>query len=243
MNIVLFGATSKIVEHVGRIYAEKGASIVLVGRDEAKLMMIRDDYRARGAKEVNFLLHNFNDVEVHSNLVTAIKNSFGKIDLALIGYGTLSDQVECVTNSGLAQKELFLNYNSPVDLLIKLYPIFKEQQSGNIAVITSVAGERGRASNYTYGSAKGALSLYLQGYRAKLLPENVFVTTIKLGPVATPMTAGIKNLKCAKPEDVAKGIVVAISKNKEVMYLPFKWLIIMSIIKLIPEKIFKRLKL
>lgn len=131
-----------------------------------------------------------------------------------------------------------------VSLLTLLANRLEAQKSGTIAVISSVAGDRGRSSNYVYGTAKGAVSLFLQGLRGRLHPSGVRVLTIKPGFVDTPMTADVKkNALFASPEGIAKGIVSAIDRGREVVYLPSFWRGIMLMIRAVPEPLFKRLKL
>jgi len=140
--------------------------------------------------------------------------------------------------------ELQTNFTTVVSLLTLLANLFERQGRGSIAVISSVAGDRGRQSNYVYGAAKGALTIYLQGLRNRLAKANVHVLTIKPGFVDTPMTRDFKKgLLWVGPDVIARGIVKAIDKRKDVAYLPFFWRYIMFIIKIIPERIFKRLSL
>lgn len=144
----------------------------------------------------------------------------------------------------MAMMELQTNFTTVVSLLTLLANLFERQGRGSIAVISSVAGDRGRQSNYVYGAAKGALTIYLQGLRNRLAKANVHVLTIKPGFVDTPMTRDFKKgLLWVGPDVIARGIVKAIDKRKDVAYLPFFWRYIMFIIKIIPERIFKRLSL
>jgi short-subunit dehydrogenase len=156
----------------------------------------------------------------------------------------LGDQKACEQDFSLAEKEIRTNFLSCVSLLTLISNEMEKEKAGTIAVISSVAGDRGRQSNYIYGSAKGALNLFLQGLRNRMYPLGVRVLTIKPGFVDTPMTAAFKkNILFAKPDQIARGIVKAIDRKKDVVYLPFFWWGIMAIIKAIPEWIFKRLKL
>jgi hypothetical protein len=166
------------------------------------------------------------------------------IDILLIAYGTLPDQAECIANIELTQAEINLNYLSVVSILTGISQLMLKQGSGTIAVISSVAGDRGRKSNYIYGSAKGGLTIFLQGLRNALSEKGVHVLTIKPGFVDTPMTADFKKgLLWVKPEKVANDIVKAVNAKKDVMYSPWFWRWIMLIIKMIPERIFKKMNL
>ena len=162
-----------------------------------------------------------------------------------MAHGTLPDQKECEEKVEKTVFEFGINALSTIALCLKAAKIFEEQKSGLLAVITSVAGDRGRQSNYIYGSAKGAVNIFLQGLRNRLTKYGVSVVTVKPGFVDTPMTAHLpKNLLFSKPEVIAKGIVKAINKNKsKEIYLPGYWRIIMLIIKYIPGKIFNKLSL
>lgn len=162
----------------------------------------------------------------------------------MIAYGTLSDQKACENNVEMTLQELNINALSVIALLTRLAPYFEAQGEGCIAVISSVAGDRGRQSNYVYGTAKGALSIFLQGLRNRLHKSGVQVLTIKPGFVDTPMTAEFpKGPLWASPEKVALDIEKAIENKCNVLYTPSFWFLIMAIIRNVPESIFKRLSL
>ena len=163
----------------------------------------------------------------------------------LIAHGTLSDQADCEKSVDALRSEFDINALSTMALLTTLANTFEARKSGTLAVISSVAGDRGRQSNYVYGSAKAAVSTFLSGLRQRLAKSNVDVLTIKPGFVDTPMTANIANKGAlwAKPDQIAAGIVRAIDKRRSVVYVPWFWRGIMLIIRHIPESIFKKLKL
>jgi short-subunit dehydrogenase len=166
------------------------------------------------------------------------------LDTVLIAYGTLSDQKACQASAELTVQELTTNAISIVALLTLVAQQFEQSKSGTIAVISSVAGDRGRASNYVYGSAKALVTAFLSGMRQRLSKSGVAVITIKPGFVDTPMTATFtKGALWAKPHTVAAGIVRAIDRSAAVVYLPFFWWPIMAVIRAIPERIFRRLAL
>lgn len=184
------------------------------------------------------------DTKRHEALLAAAADALGGLDVVLIAYGTLADQAACEADYRVAERELRTNLLSVVSLLTHLANRMEAQRSGTIAVISSVAGDRGRASNYVYGSAKGALSLFAQGLRNRLHPSGVRVVTIKPGLVDTPMTAHLKkNPLFASPEAVAKGVVRALDGGPEVVYLPAFWHLVMLGIRALPEGLFKRLRL
>jgi len=166
------------------------------------------------------------------------------IDVALIAHGTLPDQRACERSYEVACRELELNIGTVLSLLTILGNRFERARGGTIAVLSSVAGDRGRQSNYVYGAAKGAITLILQGMRNRLHESGVRVVTIKLGRVDTPMTASFeKGLTWAQPAAVAPMICRAIERGKDVAYVPGYWRIIMLVLRAIPEAWFKRLRL
>ena len=164
------------------------------------------------------------------------------IDILLIAYGTLGNQELAEQSVAEMLKEFNNNCTSVLSLLTLFANYFEQQKRGTIAVISSVAGDRGRQSNYVYGTAKAAVTAFLQGLRGRLAKSGVNVLTIKPGIIDTPMTANIKKgLLTANAKGVGEGIYKAIQQKKEVVYLPFFWRPIMLIVKSIPERVFKRL--
>lgn len=243
-RILILGATSAIAEQTARVYAERGEQLMLVGRDKAKLERLAEDLKIRGAEQTAWLAMDLNDTSQHEALLIKTEKKLGGVDLVLITYGTLGDQRAGEQDFAVAEQELQTNCLGVLSLLTLLANRFEAQQSGHIAVISSVAGDRGRQSNYIYGTAKGALNIFLQGLRNRLHKAGVHVLTVKPGFVDTPMTQDFKKgLLWVKPEVIAQGIVRAIDKKRDVVYLPFFWRYIMLIIRLIPEFIFKRLSL
>jgi len=243
-KIVILGATSAIAEQVARLYAQPDQHILLVARNKNTMSVIADDLLIRGAGKVDCLAYDFSDLEKIESLVNAIGSVIENIDLLFVAYGTLPNQPECEQSIKLTQQEINLNYLSVVSVLTGLTPKMSRRGKANIAVITSVAGDRGRKSNYVYGSAKGALTIYLQGLRNALSDKDVNVLTIKPGFVDTPMTSDFKKgLLWVKPEKIAKDICKAIKKRKDVIFTPWYWRWIMLIITSIPERIFKKMNL
>jgi len=243
-RIMIIGATSAIAEATASIYAQQGNSLALVARNEERLDTLASDLKIRGAENIETAVLDVNDFESHKNALDELITRLGGLDIVLIAHGTLPDQAACEQDIELTIKELNTNAISTISLLSHLANTLQQQGSGSIAVISSVAGDRGRQSNYVYGAAKGAVSVFLQGLRNRLQKHNVDVLTIKPGFVDTPMTAEFKKgLLWAQPEAIAKGIINAIEKKKDEVYLPFFWRWIMLIITSIPEKLFKRLSL
>jgi len=243
-RVLIIGATSAIAQEVAKIYAADGSQIFLVARNSQKLEQVDEDLSVRGADSVEKLSLDLADIERHEEIVAAIDKLPGGIDIALIAHGTLPDQKACEIKVHDTLQELQINFLSTVSLLTLLANYFEKRGSGCIAVISSVAGDRGRQSNYVYGAAKGGLSIFLQGLRNRLSKTGVCVLTIKPGFVITPMTAEFKKgILWAQPKKVAKDIVSAIRKRKNVLYAPWFWRWIMLVIRTIPENIFKRMSL
>lgn len=244
MKFLVLGATSVIAQETLKPFAQEHADFFLVGRNKERLSAVAADLRTRGANKVEEFPLNLDRLETHQSLIElAIKNMDG-LDVAFIAYGTLSNQSLCESNVESTLKELNTNFTSTISLLTHLANYFEKQGQGCIAVITSVAGDRGRKSNYVYGTAKGALNIFLQGLRNRLSKSNVNVLTIKPGFVDTPMTRNVpKNSLFAQPESVGKKIYMAIKTRQDVLYVPGFWRIIMFAIRSVPEQIFKRLSL
>lgn len=243
-RIVIFGATSAIAQACARIWAERGASLYLVGRRAERLEAMAGDLGVRGAKEVGWSAHDLADLEAHEALVERAHEALGGFDVALVAHGTLGDQSLLAEDPSLAAEALALNFVSAASLLTLLAKRMEKAGSGCIAVISSVAGDRGRQSNYVYGSAKAGLSAFASGLRGRLHGRGVSVLTVKPGFVDTPMTAHVKKgLLFVSPETVARGIVRAVDRKKDVAYIPGFWRAIMWIIRGIPERLFKRLPL
>lgn len=243
-SIAIFGATSAIAQAAAKIWASESARLFLVGRDSDKLQAVGDDLRVRGAQQVTIEAADLNDFARHVVLVETMVESLGTVDIVLIAHGLLPDQEAIESDIARVHHVLDTNFRSTASLLTVLADRFEKQESGTIAVISSVAGDRGRRSNYIYGSAMAAKTAFLSGLRGRMLKSHVQVLTIKPGFVDSPMTSHIekKGLLFASPDAVAKGIVKAIRKKKDVVYLPKFWWLIMTIVKHVPEGIFKKLK-
>lgn len=243
-RIIIFGATSAIAAEVGRIYASRQSRLFLVGRNRDKLAAVAADLEARGAAAVFTAVSDLAEVAGHAQLFSEAHAKLEGVDVVLIAHGSLPDQSRCQQDFKIAEREIVINFLSPLSLLEVAARYFEQRGHGSVAVISSVAGDRGRQSNYVYGAAKGALSIAVAGVRNRLASRGVHVLTIKPGFVDTPMTAHLKKGPLfASPKQVAGGIVRAIDGRKEVVYLPWFWSPIMLVIKHIPEAIFKRMRL
>jgi decaprenylphospho-beta-D-erythro-pentofuranosid-2-ulose 2-reductase len=235
MKVVILGATSGIAQEVAKLYARDGAWLFLAARDAAKLDAVAADLRVRGAAKVETFVTDLR--ENHAELVAEAGEG---IDVVLIAHGTLPDQL-AVDRDPAAQREAFdLTATSVIALAAHFANVLESAKHGTIAVIGSVAGDRGRRSNYVYGAAKAAVHAYCEGIRNRLAESNVAVVLIKPGWVSTPMTAGIKrNPLFASSASVARGIHSAIAKRRATVYLPGFWRWISVVIRMLPGPLVK----
>ncbi|HKQ70135.1 MAG TPA: SDR family NAD(P)-dependent oxidoreductase [Polyangiaceae bacterium] len=238
-RVVIFGATSAIAAEVARIHAARGDRLHLVGRNADKLREVVE--RCAGA-HVTSHIADFAVLDANERVAAECWAAMGGVDRVLIAHGDLGDQLACERTWANAETTFRTNFSSVVSLLIPLANHMEAARSGRLGVITSVAGDRGRPRNYTYGAAKGALNIYLQGLRTRLYAAGVTVTTLKLGPVDSPMTRDHKkHALFGKPPSVANGIVAAMDAGVPEAYVPSFWRAIMPVVKNTPEALFQRL--
>ena len=243
-RILVLGATSAIAAAVARELLTPNAQFFLVARNAEKLDTVRKDLLTRGAAGVATYALDLDDTAAHEQMFSAALEALGSIDLALIAHGVLGNQDEAQTSSKAAAAILHTNFISAVSLITWLAHYFENAHQGTLAVISSVAGDRGRKSNYVYGASKGALNIFLDGVRNRIDRAGVQVLTIRPGFVSTPMTAHLpQGPLFASASQVAKGIVKAIAARKDVVYVPGFWRPIMFIIRSVPEFVFKKLNL
>ncbi|MYA67355.1 MAG: SDR family oxidoreductase [Gammaproteobacteria bacterium] len=242
MNILIFGAISAIAQAVAVRYAAAENRFYLVARNGEKLAALQRRLIDSGAGEVETAQADLATLEDHPALIEAAFEWLQSVDLVLIAHGALPDQARCEQDAKAMLEALNVNGLSALSLLTELAPRMREQAHGTLAVITSVAGDRGRPSNYVYGSAKALVSAFLQGLRGKLHGAGVHVIDIRPGLVDSPMTAHLqKSPLFSSPERVAGGIVRAVARKKHTVYVPGYWYFIMEIVRFLPDAIFKRL--
>ena len=243
-KILVLGATSGIAEATCRIWARQGASLFLVARNAEKLAAVAADLKTRGASYVDTAVVDLDDTERHPALLAHAINSLTGMDVAYLAHGVLGDQAAAEQEFETAAQIIHTNLVSAVSLLTWLANYCVQRHSGVLAVLSSVAGDRGRKSNYVYGASKAGLSAFLGGLRNRVDREGVTVLTIKPGPVKTAMTVKMKGSeKFADVDKVAATIVKAIDARADTLYVPFQWRPIMFVIREIPERIFKKLNL
>ena len=243
-KVLIIGATSAIAQAAARIWAKEEAAFFLVGRDLEKLERLAQDLLVRGASKVEIGAIDFMNITQHQAVIQRAWEILGDLDITLLAHGSLTDQLKAEQDNVYAVEEVTLNFSTAISFLTLAASRMQAQKYGVIAIIGSVAGDRGRASNYVYGAAKSGIASFAQGLRQRLSKDNVHVLLIKPGFVDTPMTQEFKKgFLWAKPDQVARDIDHAIKKKKNTLYTPWFWAWIMLIIQHIPEAIFKKLKL
>jgi short-subunit dehydrogenase len=241
-QVMVVGATSAVAQAAIRLWAERGLALALIGRDATELERVAADARVRGAPQVTVMT---GDLTQQAFIAESVRSNNAP-RIALIAYGSLTDSMRADNDMDYLADELQANFVSAAlwAQLLADRMAANNAAGGTVAVISSVAGDRGRGSNHAYGAAKAGLTAFCSGLRARMAARRVHVVTVKPGFIDSPMTAHIKKKGAlwATPEAVAAGIVKAIDKKQDVVYLPGFWRLIMLIITHIPERIFKRLK-
>ncbi|MCS7079539.1 MAG: SDR family oxidoreductase [Chloracidobacterium sp.] len=240
----IFGATSGIARAVVAELAKRGATLILAARNLAEAERIAADARLRYGVQTSTIAFDACDLASHAAVFASVVERAGRLDGVLVAFGTMTDQKQAERDVTAAEAMIASNYTGVVSIVTHAANYFEAQGRGVIGVISSVAGDRGRQSNYVYGSAKAGVTAFCQGLRQRLFKKGVRVVTIKPGIVDTPMTYGMQLPPIvAKPERVAHDIVRALERADGDVYTPFFWRFIMFVIRAIPEPIFKRLSL
>lgn len=246
-RICLVGSTSGIARALARQLASRGAILHLGARDLEEAGRDARDLELRGGLPVGFSRFEALDLASHPVFLEEARRQLGGLDCVVVAFGILGDQERARRDFAYARHVMEMNYLAPASILSHAGAMLEDQGTGGMLVaLGSVAGDRGRPSNYTYGSAKAGLHAYLQGLRGRLAPAGIRVLTVKPGPVDTPMTFGMGfpgGRLTARPEAVARDIVRAMERGNEVLYTPCHWSLIMGVLKAIPESIFKRMKI
>lgn len=245
-RIVIIGATSAIAEHCARLWlAKQPTDLTLVGRDAQRIERVATDLKVRSPQsKIRVVQAEFLDPKaINATVLDIVKSA--RVDIVLIAHGSLPDQTECQNNLQSCRVALEINGVSPVLYAEAFAKEMEKTNHGTIALIGSVAGDRGRKSNYVYGAAKGLVTRYAQGLQHRFAASGIKVVLIKPGPTDTPMTAHLKSkgARLAPVEGVAKQIVEGVEAGKPVVYVPKKWLIIMTIITHTPAAIFNKTNL
>jgi len=242
-NVLILGATSAIARGTAAAFAARGDDLYLASRDLDELKRIAADLQVRYGVKVLCGKFDATATETHTAFFLSVIKETQALSGVVLAFGMLGDQ-QAARDFNTAEKIIASNFTGAVSILSLCANYFEPFKRGFIIGISSVAGDRGRQSNYVYGAAKGALSLYLQGLRNRLQPSSVRVITIKPGFVDTAMTFGLPGMfMVASPQTIGKQIVRSLGKSADIVYLPGFWRFIMLIIKHIPEFIFKRMKM
>lgn len=246
-RILIFGATSAIAQAAARRWVARDCQLFLVGRNAEKLQSLHLDLAVRSgtAQRIHSAQADLDQLDGHEALIQQATLAMGGLDAVLVAHGSLPDQAQCEVSFDATLAALQTNAISVISLSAFVAMQLQAQGRGCLAVITSVAGNRGRQSNYVYGAAKGMASLFLQGLRNRLSPHGISVVEIQPGFVDTPMTAAFnkKGPLWASADQIGAGIVKAMDRGADIVYLPWYWRYIMLVIRSIPERVFKRMKL
>lgn len=240
---IILGATSTIARVFARKVSERNESVILAGRDIAELERTAADCKNRGAPEAvvaTFDARNINSFEACLSMARATS---GVVNAAVF-VGSMPPQEDIDADPSLIAGTITDSFTGPAQFLTMLAPLLEERRSGTVVGVGSVAGDRGRLGNYVYGASKAGFHTYLSGLRNRLGRSGVHVVTVKPGTVDTAMTWGMDGLPfLAQPEKVADDILRAVDKRKNTLYTPIIWWPVMTVIKSIPETIFKKLKI
>lgn len=238
-RVLILGATSAIAGHIAQRCAARGDDLFLVGRSVDKLHAVAERV---GPRLVGSLACDLDDTGSNAARVEHAVAALGGLDIAVIAHGLLGDQLASEREWATAERILVTNLLSPISLVIPLANALESRGGGHLAVLSSVAGDRGRPRNFTYGCAKAGLNVYLQGVRSRLWAAGVGVHTFKLGPVDTPMTVDHPKTRLfSRAEDVAAQIVDGIAAGVAEAYVPSYWRPILGLVRVMPEPLFQRI--
>lgn len=240
---IIMGASSAMARAFARMQAEAGAALTLVGREAEDLERSAGDLRLRGAADVRVVLADLRDASTFTPLLEQAETHEGKVNAALFA-GSMPPQEAVQEDPTLLAPMIADNFTGSAEFLMALAPEQIKRGAGEVVGVSSVAGDRGRFSNYAYGSAKAGFQTFLSGHRNRMARDGVHVMTVKPGFVDTAMTWGLPGLfLVASPADVARDIAKGLRKKRNVMYTPAFWILIMTIIRMVPERIFKKLSM
>jgi short-subunit dehydrogenase len=240
-NILIVGATSTIAGHVAARLADRGACFHLAARDREEAGRIGQDLKVRYGADATWSAFEATDYDAHETLLDSAAEAMGRVDGLFVTIGMLGDQSRAENDPSHFREIIEVNHTAPANLIGHAANRFEQRGRGWIAALSSVAGDRGRPSNYAYGSAKAGLTAFLEGLRGRLHESGVHVLTVKPGPTDTKMTFSMDDPPplMVEPERVAADIVGALENKKDICYTPHIWRYIMTGIRLIPTHLFK----
>lgn len=240
---IILGATSTIARAFARLLAERGDSLLLAGRDMAEIATIAIDCSHRGAAKADAISFDTRLPKTFGPIIERARKVDGTVNAAVF-VGSMPPQSEIDEDASLLEGTVTDSFTGPAHFLTMLAPVLEEREAGTVIGVGSVAGDRGRLGNYVYGASKAGFHTYLSGLRNRLGRSGVHVVTVKPGTVDTAMTWGMDKLPfVASPEKVAKDILRAADRRRDVIYTPLIWWPVMTVIRAIPEKLFKRMKI
>lgn len=241
---LILGATSAIARATARELAARGHNLTLAGRDMEELGRDAADIRLRFDVQVEVKPFDAETFDAHGDFLKQVVADGGELEGVVLAFGYLGEQARAAENFDESLAIIQRNYTGAVSILNRCAAYLADHGRGHIIAISSVAGDRGRQSNYIYGSAKGGLTVYLEGLRNAMFHRGVHVMTVKPGFVDTAMTFGLPGMfLVASPQAVARRILWARDKGVDTLYAPWFWRWIMLIIRHVPEPLFKRLKM
>ena len=242
---LVLGATSAIAREFARLAAERGSDVLLAARDIDDAAATAADIAIRTGRRCEAHPFDATDAGAQGSLVSRARDFAGGGTLSIfLAFGTMPEQAAIDADPALIAPTITTNFTAAVEILQRFAPVLEAQGAGAVVAIGSVAGDRGRLKNYVYGSAKAGLHAYLQGLRARLCRSGVHVVTLKPGFVDTAMTWGLPGMfLVASPRAIAEAAMAAVAKKRDIVYAPLFWWGIMTIIRHIPERIFKKLNI
>lgn len=244
MSVLILGATSRIARQIAHRYAQAGHAVHVTARDAAEATAIAHDVAIRHGVPTGAGAFDATAFDTHPDLIAAVEAELGPLEVVVVAFGEMGDQADSEADFAAARKVIDINFTGAASLCEAAAAAMTGRGAGLIVGLSSVAGDRGRQSNYFYGAAKGAFTLYLQGLRNRLFKSGVHVLTVKLGFVDTRMTFGMRTgIPIADPEAVAEAVYQAGRRRTDTLYYPRFWAGIMGVIKAVPEQAFKRLSL
>lgn len=242
LHVLILGAVSGIAQATARLYAAEGATIGLAGRNADRLKAIADDLTARGAAKIEIFEVDFTTAAAAETLAD-MADKLGGIDHVILAYGLLGDQARAEHDLDAAQEIIDVNFRSAAGWALATADMLEKRGTGSLVVLGSVAGDRGRRSNYVYGAAKAGLAALVEGVDHRFAGRGPRAVIIKPGPTDTAMTAGMKKggPLWATPETVAAIVRKAADRGGPVVYAPARWWLIMTIIRNIPAAVFNKM--
>jgi decaprenylphospho-beta-D-erythro-pentofuranosid-2-ulose 2-reductase len=242
LRVVILGAASGIAEATARLYAEEGASLLLVGRNAGRLGQVASDLKVRGAARADVAELDLAGAVDHEALLRDFAARLGGIDHILIAYGVMQDQTAAAAALPLARQMIETNFSSAALWALAAANLLEAQGRGSLVVLGSPAGDRGRRKNFIYGATKAGLATLVQGIAHRFAGRGPRAVLVKPGPTATAMTAAEPNTtRMAPVEVVARGVRQAAERGGPIQYVPARWRLIMRIVREIPAPIFDRL--